>query len=95
MSITRQLTPIFENQLPAGKYKPGQTRAGQFGDLATSVDDCRVEPFGAYRMGITRNFHKPFHLSLSEQMYLLTGTLSFRRSTSQQVKASSQAEQSE
>lgn len=29
-------------------YKPGQTWTGQFGDLATTVDECRAELVGAY-----------------------------------------------
>lgn len=31
-------------------YKPGQTWTGQFGDLATTVDECRTELVGAYLM---------------------------------------------
>jgi dipeptidyl-peptidase-3 len=31
-------------------YKPGQTWTGQFGDLATTVDECRAELVGAYLM---------------------------------------------
>ncbi|KAI1079291.1 dipeptidyl peptidase III [Whalleya microplaca] len=31
-------------------YKPGQTWTGQFGDLATTVDECRCELVGAYLM---------------------------------------------
>jgi dipeptidyl-peptidase-3 len=33
-----------------GWYKPGQTWTGQFGDLATTVDECRAELVGAYLM---------------------------------------------
>ena len=29
-------------------YKPGQTWTGQFGDLATTLDECRAELVGAY-----------------------------------------------
>ncbi|KAM7186319.1 Peptidase family M49 domain containing protein [Rhypophila sp. PSN 637] len=31
-------------------YKPSQTWTGQFGDLATTVDECRAELVGAYLM---------------------------------------------
>lgn len=31
-------------------YKPGQTWTGQFGNLATTVDECRAELVGAYLM---------------------------------------------
>jgi dipeptidyl-peptidase-3 len=31
-------------------YKPGQTCTGHFGDLATTVDECRAELVGAYLM---------------------------------------------
>ena len=31
-------------------YGPGQTWTGQFGDLATTVDECRAELVGAYLM---------------------------------------------
>jgi dipeptidyl-peptidase-3 len=31
-------------------YKPGQTWTGQFGGLATTVDECRAELVGAYLM---------------------------------------------
>src|ERR1700712_2239826 len=31
-------------------YKPGQTWTGQFGDLATTIDECRAELVGAYLM---------------------------------------------
>ncbi|KID79394.1 Dipeptidyl peptidase 3 [Metarhizium brunneum] len=31
-------------------YKPGQTWTGQFGELATTVDECRAELVGAYLM---------------------------------------------
>ncbi|KAF2280327.1 dipeptidyl peptidase III [Westerdykella ornata] len=31
-------------------YKPGQTWTGQFGDLATTVDECRAELVSAYLM---------------------------------------------
>ncbi|KAK3329182.1 peptidase family M49-domain-containing protein [Apodospora peruviana] len=41
-SITEQ--PI------ASCYKPGQTWTGQFGDLSTTVDECRAELVGAYLM---------------------------------------------
>ncbi|KAI1362003.1 peptidase family M49-domain-containing protein [Xylaria arbuscula] len=34
----------------AGWYRPGQTWTGQFGDLATTVDECRAELVGAYLM---------------------------------------------
>lgn len=33
-----------------GWYKLGQTWTGVFGDLATTVDECRAELFGAYLM---------------------------------------------
>ncbi len=31
-------------------YRPGQTWTGQFGDLATTVDECRAELVGVYLM---------------------------------------------
>ncbi|KAI0885173.1 dipeptidyl peptidase III [Annulohypoxylon maeteangense] len=31
-------------------YKPGQTWTGEFGDLATTLDECRAELVGAYLM---------------------------------------------
>jgi dipeptidyl-peptidase-3 len=31
-------------------YRPGQTWTGLFGDIATSVDECRAECIGAYLM---------------------------------------------
>lgn len=31
-------------------YRPGQTWTGLFGDIATSVDECRAECVGAYLM---------------------------------------------
>jgi dipeptidyl-peptidase-3 len=31
-------------------YKPGQTWTGQFGDLSTTVDECRCELVGAFLM---------------------------------------------
>lgn len=31
-------------------YRPGQTWTGQFGELATTVDECRAELVGAYLM---------------------------------------------
>jgi len=31
-------------------YKPGQTWTSRFGDLATTVDECRAELVGAYLM---------------------------------------------
>lgn len=31
-------------------YRPGQTWTGVFGDIATSVDECRAECVGAYLM---------------------------------------------
>ncbi|KAL9078491.1 MAG: hypothetical protein Q9157_002579 [Trypethelium eluteriae] len=31
-------------------YRPGQTWTGQFGDLATTLDECRAELVGAYLM---------------------------------------------
>lgn len=34
----------------ASWYRPGQTWTGQFGDLATTVDECRAELVGAYLM---------------------------------------------
>jgi dipeptidyl-peptidase-3 len=38
------------NQPITSWYKPGQTWTGQFGDLATTVDECRAELVGAYLM---------------------------------------------
>ena len=34
-------------------YRPGQTRTGLFGDIATTVDECRAELVGAYFMSDT------------------------------------------
>ena len=34
-------------------YIPGETWTGQFGDLATTVDECRAELVGAYLMDDT------------------------------------------
>lgn len=34
----------------ASWYRPGQTWTGQFGDLTTTVDECRAELVGAYLM---------------------------------------------
>ncbi|CAH0018750.1 unnamed protein product [Clonostachys rhizophaga] len=38
------------NQPISTWYKPGQTWTGEFGDLATTVDECRAELVGAYLM---------------------------------------------
>ncbi|KAI0113626.1 peptidase family M49-domain-containing protein [Nemania sp. FL0031] len=43
------VNPITRNPI-ASWYKPGQTWTGQFGDLATTVDECRAELVGAYLM---------------------------------------------
>jgi len=43
------INPLTGN--PISKwYQPGQTWTGQFGDLATTVDECRAELVGAYLM---------------------------------------------
>ena len=34
-------------------YRPGQTWTGLFGDIATTVDECRAECVGAYLMSDT------------------------------------------
>lgn len=38
------------NQPITSWYKPGQTWTGQFGELATTLDECRAELVGAYLM---------------------------------------------
>src|SRR2546430_2488058 len=46
------------NGNPIGSwYKPGQTWTGQFGDLATTVDECRAELVGAYLMDDVELLH--------------------------------------
>ncbi|OAQ70564.1 dipeptidyl peptidase III [Pochonia chlamydosporia 170] len=43
------VNPLTGNPISSW-YKPGQTWTGQFGDLATTVDECRAELVGAYLM---------------------------------------------
>ncbi|KAI1123465.1 peptidase family M49-domain-containing protein [Nemania abortiva] len=43
------IDPITGNPIECW-YRPGQTWTGQFGDLATTVDECRAELVGAYLM---------------------------------------------
>ncbi|KAI0813655.1 peptidase family M49-domain-containing protein [Xylaria sp. FL0064] len=43
------INPVTGNPI-ACWYRPGQTWTGQFGDLATTVDECRAELVGAYLM---------------------------------------------
>ena len=43
------LNPLDKRPI-ASWYKPGQTWTGVFGDLATTVDECRAELVGAYLM---------------------------------------------
>ncbi|KAK7448564.1 dipeptidyl-peptidase 3 [Colletotrichum acutatum] len=43
------ISPLDGNPIKSW-YKPGQTWTGQFGDLATTVDECRAELVGAYLM---------------------------------------------
>lgn len=48
--ITNPPIDPFTGKPIASWYKPGQTWTGQFGDLATTVDECRAELVGAYLM---------------------------------------------
>ncbi|KAJ8131987.1 hypothetical protein O1611_g1639 [Lasiodiplodia mahajangana] len=43
------INPVTSNPITSW-YRPGQTWTGQFGDLATTVDECRAELVGAYLM---------------------------------------------
>lgn len=43
----RPISPLTGKQINTW-YKPGQTWTGQFGDLATTLDECRAELVGAY-----------------------------------------------
>lgn len=43
------VSPLTGNPISSW-YKSGQTWTGQFGDLATTVDECRAELVGAYLM---------------------------------------------
>lgn len=43
------LDPLTGNSITSW-YRPGQTWTGQFGELATTVDECRAELVGAYLM---------------------------------------------
>ncbi|KAI1274271.1 peptidase family M49-domain-containing protein [Xylaria sp. FL0933] len=43
------INPVTGNPI-AYWYRPGQTWTGQFGDLATTVDECRAELVGTYLM---------------------------------------------
>jgi dipeptidyl-peptidase-3 len=48
--VHNPLTNPLTGEPIATWYKPGQTWTGQFGDLATTVDECRAELVGAYLM---------------------------------------------
>ncbi|KAK7942707.1 uncharacterized protein PG986_011820 [Apiospora aurea] len=48
-SVDPPLSPLTGEPIQSW-YKPGQTWTGQFGDLATTVDECRAELVGAYLM---------------------------------------------
>ncbi|KAK4101134.1 hypothetical protein N658DRAFT_426252, partial [Parathielavia hyrcaniae] len=43
------VNPLTGNPITSW-YRPGETWTGQFGDLATTVDECRAELVGAYLM---------------------------------------------
>ncbi len=43
------INPLSGKQIECW-YRPGQTWTGVFGDLATTVDECRAECVGAYLM---------------------------------------------
>lgn len=43
------VNPLTEKPIDCW-YRPGQTWTGVFGDLATTVDECRAELVGAYLM---------------------------------------------
>lgn len=45
----RPINPITDKPIESW-YRPGQTWTGEFGDLATTVDECRAELVGAYLM---------------------------------------------
>ncbi len=47
--INPPIDPLTGNPISSW-YKPGQTWTGEFGDLATTVDECRAELVGAYLM---------------------------------------------
>ncbi|KAJ9657449.1 hypothetical protein H2198_004324 [Neophaeococcomyces mojaviensis] len=44
------LNPLTEKPIDSW-YRPGQTWTGQFGNIATSVDECRCELVGAFLIG--------------------------------------------
>lgn len=45
----KPINPLTLNPITSW-YKPGQTWTSQFGELATTVDECRAELVGAYLM---------------------------------------------
>ncbi|ELR06233.1 hypothetical protein GMDG_02028 [Pseudogymnoascus destructans 20631-21] len=47
--INKPIDPLTGNPITSW-YKPGQTWTSQFGELATTVDECRAELVGAYLM---------------------------------------------
>ncbi|KFY07720.1 hypothetical protein V492_06876 [Pseudogymnoascus sp. VKM F-4246] len=47
--INKPIDPLTGNAITCW-YKPGQTWTSQFGELATTVDECRAELVGAYLM---------------------------------------------
>ena len=66
-------------------YKPGQTWTGVFGDLATSLDECRAECVGAYLMDdekLLRMFNfdesKMTPADITHTVYLQVGTAGLR-----------------
>src|SRR6516225_6909830 len=46
------INPLNGNPIDSW-YRPGQTWTGLFGDIATTVDECRAECVGAYLMSDT------------------------------------------
>ncbi len=57
-------------------YRPGQTWTGQFGDLATTVDECRAELVGAYLLDDVEllellGFTENTDIKPEDSMYLL------------------------
>ena len=45
----RPISPLTNKPVDTW-YRPGQTWTGQFGDLATTLDECRCELVGIYLM---------------------------------------------